>query len=293
MKNTPMISTEIGSLARIVGEERAIEMLARAGFDAWDFSMFVMAPYDWGSGKVVDTGHPLAVSNADALAFAKRLRKIGEDCGIHCNQSHAPFPVAVPAIRDRLKRAIECTAVAGGKICIIHPDNNKSPAENAEMYLELLPFAKEHDVKIATENMWNWNGSEDHAAPAACSDHDNFLAHIQAVNDPYFVACLDIGHAEMKGLGTTAREMILTLGDSLQALHLHDNDRWHDSHLAPFAGSIDFDVVTRTLKEIGYAGCFTLECDQALRGYTAENAAEGVNKMADTARRLARMFAEA
>ena len=44
-------------------------------------------------------------------------------------------------------------AEAGGKICIIHPDNDKSAAENAEMYLELLPFAKDCGVKIATEKM--------------------------------------------------------------------------------------------------------------------------------------------
>ncbi len=282
------ISTEIGSASRLVGEERAIELVAGAGFDAWDFSMFSMASYDWGTGKVRETGHPL--TGAEYAVFAKRLRRIGEDCGIHCNQSHAPFPSMIPGIRDRLKRAIECTAIAGGKICVIHPDNNRNAAENAEMYLELLPFAKAHGVKIATENMWNWNGEADHAAPAACSHHDDFLAHIQAVKDPDFVACLDIGHAEMKGLSTSSREMIVTLGDSLQALHLHDNDCWHDSHSLPFTGSIDFADVVAALREIGYSGYFTLECDQALQGYTAENAAEGLAKMAQAARRLAAMF---
>ncbi len=287
MKKT-MISTEIASVAHVVGEERAIELCARAGFDAWDFSMFAMASYDWGTGCLRETGHPL--TGNDYAAFAKRLRRIGEDCGIHCNQSHAPFPVMIPAIRDRLRRAIECTALAGGKICIIHPDNNKNAEENAEMYMELLPFAKDCGVKIATENMWNWNSAEDHAAPAACSHHEDFLAHIRAVNDPDLVACLDIGHAEMRGLSTTAPTMIRTLGDSLQALHIHDNDCWHDSHALPLTGNIDFAAVTAALREVGYSGYFTLECDQALRGCTAENVAEGVERMADTARRLVAMF---
>lgn len=291
MSKKPFISTEISSAAHIVGEERAIELIAKAGFDAWDFSMFAMASFDWGSGTVFETGHPL--TGPDYAAFAKRLRRVGEDCGIHCNQSHAPFPVFVPAIRDRLKRAIECTAIAGGEICIIHPDNNKSPEENAEMYAELLPFAKEHGIKIATENMWNWNGAEDHAAPAACSRHDDFLAHIKAVNDPSFVACLDIGHAEMRGLNTSSREMILTLGASLQALHLHDNDCWHDSHALPFTGQIDFASVTGALKKIGYGGYFTLECDQALRACTPETVFEGLCGMAGAARKLTRMFEEA
>lgn len=34
------ISTEIDSIANIVGEEKAIELIAKAGFDAWDFSLF-------------------------------------------------------------------------------------------------------------------------------------------------------------------------------------------------------------------------------------------------------------
>ena len=37
------VSTEIWSTARIegIGEEKAIELIAKAGFDAWDFSMLV------------------------------------------------------------------------------------------------------------------------------------------------------------------------------------------------------------------------------------------------------------
>ena len=37
------ISTEIQSISRLLGEEKAIEAVAKAGFDAWDFSMFNMA----------------------------------------------------------------------------------------------------------------------------------------------------------------------------------------------------------------------------------------------------------
>ena len=284
------ISTEIASAAKHVGEEKAIELMARAGFDAWDFSMFDMARYDWANKCLVENGHPLR--SADYVAFAKRLRQVGLDNGIVCNQSHAPFPVSVPEIRSYLKRAIECTAIAGGQICIIHPDNNKSPEENAEMYAELLPFAKEHNVKIATENMWNWNRELDQAAPAACSHHDNFLAHIQAVNDPYFVACLDLGHAEMKGLGTTARESILTLGEHLQALHIHDNDCWHDSHQIPFSMQMDFDGIVRALKEINYGGYFTLEADRYLSAFTPDNVLDGIRDLAAAARRLATMFEE-
>ena len=77
------------------------------------------------------------------------------------------------------------------------------------MYLELLPFAKECGVKIATENMWNWDAQKDESSFAACATSESFLAHLDAVNDDYLVACLDIGHAEMRGSGSGAAEKYL------------------------------------------------------------------------------------
>lgn len=282
------ISTEIHSAAKTIGEEKTVELVAKAGFDAWDFSMFDMCRYDWDKKIYPPSDNPLAGSNY--LAFARRLKQIGLDNGIVCNQSHAPFPSIYPDIKPYLQRAIECTAEAGGKICIIHPNNNKSPEENAEMYFDLLPFAKQHGVKIATENMWNWNDEKDESSFAACSTSESFVKHIDAVNDEFFVACLDLGHAEMRGSGSGAVNMIKALGNRLQALHIHDNDKWHDEHQIPFSMSIDFEAVVKALKEINYSGWFTLEADRYLNAYSAENMSEGIKNLAASARRLADMF---
>lgn len=282
------ISTEIGSAASQIGEEKAVESVAKAGFDAWDFSMFAMCRYDWGRQALIETDHPLASNRY--LSFARKLKQIGLDNGIVCNQSHAPFPSSCPEIRSYFKRAIECTAEAGGSICVIHPDNNKSAQENAEMYWELLPFAKEYGVKIATENMWNWDAQKDESSFAACATAESFVGHLDAVNDDFFVACLDIGHAEMRGSGSGAVRMIHALQNRLQALHIHDNDRWHDSHQIPFSMSIDFEAVVRALKDIGYQGYFTLEADRYLSKYTADELFEGIRELAAAAKRLAELF---
>ena len=282
------ISTEIASIARHIGEHKAVELCAKAGFDGWDFSMFQMGVYNWRIDACDPSDHPLVGKNY--LQFARELRKIGEDNGIRCNQSHAPFPVRCKEIRDRLPRAIECTAEAGGEICIIHPDNDKSPEENAEMYLELLPFAKDCGVKIATENMWNWDESTGYSSFAACSTSESFCKHLEVIDDDFFVACLDIGHAEMKGSGSGAVNMIHALGSKLQALHIHDNNQHHDSHQIPFSMNIDFDAVVKALKEIDYKGWFTLEADRYLSAYNADNVMEGIQKMADSAKILAQKF---
>lgn len=284
-------STEIESLALLVGEEKAIEQLAKVGFDAWDFSMCQMCGWDWQTQSICESDHPL--SGKDYLKFARKLKQIGLDNGIICNQSHAPFPTCSRDIYPYLKRAIECTAEAGGEICIIHPDNDKTAEQNAEMYNELLPFAKEHGVKIAVENMWNWDDELNQPSPAACSSPEDFCRHIDIVGSENLVACLDIGHAEIAPLGTNAVEMVKALGPRLQALHIHDTDCWNDNHQLPFTMKIDFAPIVKALKEINYGGYFTLEASYYLTDFPESELDERVKKLAAAARRLADMFENA
>lgn len=280
-------STEIWSTAKHVGELKAVELLGKAGFDAWDFSMFEMARWDWANQKISDAPHIL--KTAECHKFAKELKNIGEAYGMVCNQSHAPFPSDRMPL-DTLKRALELTAEAGGTICIIHPDNNATLEGNVEFYQKLLPFAKECGVKIATENMWCWDKEKDESSFAACATCKSFCDHVDGVADPYLVACLDIGHAEMRGSGEGAPKMIRALGDRLQALHIHDNDRWHDSHQIPFSMQIDFAGVAAALKDIGYSGYLTLEADQYLKTYNADNVFEGVKKLLESVKKIGEMM---
>ena len=279
------ISTETLSIARIVGEEKAVEYIAKAGFDAWDFSLHAL------KGIAGERAHPLT---GDAyLPFVRNLKEIGLDNGIVCNQTHAPYPVENPDVRSYLKRAIECTAEAGGSICVIHPYAQITPEKNAEFYWELLPFAKSCGVKLATENMWNWDKEKDHATFAACQTPESFLAHLYAVNDEDFVACLDIGHAEMRGTNTSAVEMIHALGAKLQALHIHDNDLWKDCHEIPFSMKIDFNAVMKALKQVGYRGYLTLECVYYNFEHAQERSFERVQYLAAAAKRLVQIWEDA
>ncbi len=282
------ISTELRSAADLVGERKAVELVAKTGFDGWDFSLYEICKYSKKLGGVPESSHPLAGSNY--LSFVRELKNIGLDNGIVCNQSHAPVPSYAAPVRSLLKRAIECTAEAGGEVCVIHPGNDYTVEENTELYLELLPFARECGVKIATENMWNWDKEKDQACPAACSTPESFCAHMDAIDDPYFVACLDIGHAEMRGHNTNAVEMIHTLRNRIGAVHLHDNDQWKDCHQIPGSMNIDFEPVMKALKNVGYSGWVTLEAYNYLKDYTAETAFEGLKKLSAAARRLANLM---
>ena len=74
----------------------------------------------------------------------------------------------------------------------------------------------------------------------------------------------------MRGLHTSAPEMIRALGPHLQALHIHDNDRHYDSHRLPFTMDIDFQSVIGALREVGYTGYLTLEADRHCEGCDAQ-----------------------
>ena len=278
------ISTEIGSIAAIVGEERAVECVARAGFDGWDFTMSKMCACDGETVRLTD--HPL--SGDGYRAFAERLAHVGRECGIVCNQTHAPHPVLHAASMPWMRRSIEVTAAVGGDICVIHPDTRIGVAENAAMYRELIAYAAACGVTVATENMWNWDDERDEATFASCATPASFCEHVDAAQG--LVACLDIGHAEMRGNGTNAVEMIRALAHRIRALHLHDNDKWHDAHELPFTMDIDYVPIVRALAEIGYDGWFTLEAYHYIDGCAPDELPAAVCRMADAARRLAEMF---
>ena len=283
-------STEIQSTANLVGYEKAIELIAKAGFDAWDFSMCKMARLIGSERKTVVGDYALTTDGyAD---YAKKLKQIGLDNGITCNQSHAPFPSFDKTIQYYIKRAIECSAIAGAEICVVHPINYYSPEKNADFYRELLDFAKQHNVKIATENMYGWDCVNGTAIPHACAWADNFLAHLNAVNDDYFVACVDIGHAEMKGARSSATDIIYTLKDKVQALHIHDVDLIHDNHATPFTLKIDYAPIVKALKDVNYKGYLTLEVDNHYvnGGYTKETAFEGAKTLFESVNKLKNMF---
>ncbi len=282
------ISTEIGVLSQIVGEEKAIQYVAQAGFDAWDFSLFDLCRYNRREKCVIQTNHPL--SGKDYLSFVRELKKIGTNSGVVCNQTHAPFPTEAPEIRDVLKKAIECTAELGAEICVIHPQMMFTPEENAKMYMEYLPYAKSCGVKIATENLWIWDGQNKRAMHAACSTPENFCRHLDIINDENFVACLDIGHAEMMGEEVSSVSMIKALGKKLAALHIHDNDKRNDSHQIPFSMDIDFESIVKALKEINYNGYFTLEAVNYIDKFSKDDAHIATENLAKSVRKLADMF---
>ncbi len=270
-----LTSINIMAFDKIGDDKEVLRLLKEAGFTAYDFSML----------NTGDNG-PL---NEDYQTKAKSLKDFADKIGIVCNQSHAPFPSFRlneeeynKRIFPYIVRALEVTSILGGKMCVVHPCNDASPEVNAEFYNSLLPYAKKFNVKIGLENMWNWK--DGHASDAACSSEQNFYDHLQLLDNEWFVANLDIGHAEMYGLNTSSVLMIEKLKDNLFGLHIHDNDCAHDFHAAPYSIYINFDAICAKLKECGYKGDVTLELD--LRATPKEVYPSVMKYLADIANKL-------
>lgn len=268
------LSTTLNVPASLFGEEASIRKIAEAGFDAFDLSLF----------RMFTDPDNYEMNRDDYRAYAKRLRSAADDCGIVCNQSHAPFGSSTgePAEDERrfglIVRAMEVAAVLGAKNIVVHPlqhlpyiagDNAARLEEmNMAFYRRLIPYAEEYGIRIAVENMWQTatlpHGQEARIWHSTCSTPAEFCRYIDRLDSPWVVACLDIGHVSLVDEDIPA--FIRALGcDRLQCLHVHDTDGVGDLHTLPFFGVIDYTAVCRTLAEIGYTGDITFEADNFFR----------------------------
>lgn len=220
----------------------------------------------------------------DYKTAAEAIRRVADEKGMPINQTHAPFsfskqiyenPVTFEEIViPRSIRALEISAILGAKISVVHPLHYMTYAGNEEelfarnmaYYRRLLPYAKEFGVKIGVENMFQRDPRRKCLTADTCSFAKEFVRYIDTLDDPFAVACLDVGHVGLPANATEeAWDVIRALGhDRLQALHIHDNDYVNDQHMPPFMGKLNWGEITRALGEIDYAGDFTFEVSSGL-----------------------------
>ena len=108
------------------------------------------------------------------------------------------------------------------------------------------------------------------------------------MDHPLFCAVWDVGHAHMDGIDHYTE--VMDMGKNLKALHIHDNDKLHDSHQVPFSMNIDFVAIVDALKEIGYDGYLTLEASRYLNDFEEKDILYGVKKLYNAVEKLRCMF---
>lgn len=267
------LSTEHAHLQKDFGDERSIEILKEAGFDAVDMSLFCMS-YD---DNVFNT--------ADYRTRALEIRAHADRLGIPFHQAHACFGfdwtdhrAFAEQFYPKQVRALEIAGILGCQTVVVHPLHGPFAYRgheeelfevNMKFYRSLLPYAKEYGVKIALENMWQRDEKRKVIMDSACSSAAEFVRYLDTLNDEHFVACLDLGHCGL--VGEDPAQMIRALGhDRLQALHVHDNDLLRDQHTFPYLGKNDWEEIMKALAEIDYQGDLTMESNGFHPAFPAE-----------------------
>ena len=286
--------TQSEALAKNFGGEEGIRILAKAGFDAVDWSFFEM---ENGEGIWCSDGFK---------EYALRLRKVGEECGLAFTQAHAPFPSSLgkepydTEIRKWIIRSMEAASLMGIRDIVVHPVQHleymkyreRLFEENLEFYRGLIPYCEKFNIRVCTENMWQYDNRRNYIVDSVCASPEEFNRMLDELDSPWIVGCLDLGHCAL--VGREPADFIRAMGKKrLQALHVHDVDYVSDCHTMPFLESLDWNAITCALAEIGYEGNLTFEADNFLYKMPKELMPEASRLMARTGRYLIRCIMEA
>lgn len=280
-----IICNPTGTISKVFGEEKALDMLKAAGFDAADLTLCRMSDpdNDWNTG--------------DYKEKALALRAHSEKIGLPILQAHAPFGFGMADYEGihfpTVYRSIEIAALAGVKKIVVHPlqhlpywgNEEELFRINMEYYPRFLPLCEKYGIQICLENMWQKNKKRNVIDHSTCSRPAEFNRYVDTLQEKYgdhFTACLDLGHTVL--VGEDPVKMIHEMGSRITALHIHDNNFHDDSHTIPGAGKMGMMPIFEALKKVGYSGIFTLEADAFFRFQPEELWLPTLKYMADVSR---------
>ena len=248
------IGTSHGTYA-YAGEVEAIYARMRAhGYTAADHNLS-------------DTNEPWYSDMAELERMCDRVRKAAEANDMRISQIHGPWPTddTTPEnreqIREWMRRAVYACARMGSRHMVLHPvmpygwgkEDDADFAERCtvELLTALIPECERDGVIVCLENM---------PMKAHRISRIPMIARaVEQVNSPYVGICLDTGHCNV--FGDDLGEMVRACGKKLCVLHVHDNNGQSDQHLVPFFGTANWRSFTDALRETGYDGVMSMECN--------------------------------
>ena len=244
-----------------------IEILHKCGFKHIDLSMYAYEPNSPFYGK-------------DWEYHIDKIGNLAAKLGVDFVQAHSTNSVyevgeEYEQRNKMLVRQLEICNKLNIPMTVIHAnctwDGSRKDFfdRNTAFYRELLNSAEKLNVKVLTENTCKKNNPFYYLIDAA----DYFEMKEMLGNHELFGYCWDIGHAHIEGVDQYKE--LVALGTDLKAVHIHDNfghvysDKLEfkdiDTHMAPFAGTCNYDEIIQGLLDAEYKGYFTLEACNAMR----------------------------
>ena len=277
------VSLSIGAFQGALGDIAALDAAKAIGLTCVDFDLL---RYD-----CAKAGNLYTKSEDEIASHFEAVRRHGEEIGVRIGQTHGRIKgwIYDDAHNENETKGARLDAMAtrllGTRCCVVHSVHlgpqvagDEHSRLNDCMFDTNLPFAKENGIKIATETFG------DSRLPDGRADIDFFGRKTEFINAynkisqrndnaPYFCTCMDTGHTNkafrFEGQ-PSPQEMILALGNSIECLHLNDNDCMTDQHKMPLSGNIDWTAVLGALREVGYEGSYNMELSLERYGKSLE-----------------------
>ena len=264
-----LLSTSTGYLTRNLSLEGSLKAIKEAGFDAFDFSV-----------SNLTKGEDAPLMQENYMDLLRSLKQTADELGIICNQAHGTFPpekygdVAYnTATLPRIIREMEAAAYMGAPYIVIHavkplPKDVDPIAENLRFYRSLIPYCEKFGIKVAVENLFEYDELRERRKPCCIGTSDKLAAFMDQLGYDWFTVCLDVGHAAINV--EDPQDAIRTLGKRIGCVHIHDNDFINDRHTIPYLGKSNWDEICKAFAEIGYEGDFTSEACHYEGAFPAE-----------------------
>ncbi|MBQ3814453.1 MAG: sugar phosphate isomerase/epimerase, partial [Clostridia bacterium] len=131
-------------------------------------------------------------------------------------------------------------------------------SRNMAFIRELIPTMEKTGVMVLVENTTHANMGDRWYLYTG----DEMKDFLRYADHPLLGACWDTGHANAEGHQYTD---LTALGGDLRAIHFNDNRGGGDEHVMPYLGTMSVDEVMCGLRDSGYRGVFTFECDSSAR----------------------------
>ncbi len=236
--------------------EDSLRACRKAGFKVMDMNF---ATY---------SRNALPMTRPDWADWCVRQKALADELGIELSQAHAHFFALNEQGNESeedaelIRRSIIGAGLMGIKWMVFHPYSLRdgiwysykdSKRRNMELFREYAELCAKQNVSIALENMIE----SENRGRRYCSSTEELIDLHDSLNDPIFGICWDFGHANLAQIDQCAA--LRQIGKRLKVLHVDDNRGKKDDHLAPYFGTIVWEPIMKTLKEIGYDGDFTYE----------------------------------
>lgn len=239
------LGAETCQIRKKFGDRQAIRLIREAGFDCVDYSFH-------------GTDEQWTMLDDHYRDYARELRDYMSGLGIGCTQTHAPFAfrfgeemaLSQPHYRD-IVRAIEFSALLGAQYTVVHsiltPAGVDLTDYNLLFFKSLEPYCVRYGVRIGFENIFDYDPY--HRCMGRFETPERVREFLARLDSPWFVACLDTGHAAISGV--KPEDFVHGMDrQTLRLLHVQDTDFLDDRHQLPYLGSHDWDAFAAACQTI-------------------------------------------